>query len=63
MGVPVLFSSRYFPELTALKPDEGAKRLIKKYQEDHHSISLPVGVFDVDTTEDYRKLLELKNLP
>jgi molybdenum cofactor cytidylyltransferase len=57
-GVPVLFTSKYFSELEQLPPSEGARRIIARHGSDHHSIDLPAAAFDVDTPEDYRKLIE-----
>lgn len=34
MGNPVLFSSKYYPELFALTGDTGGKKIAKKYRED-----------------------------
>lgn len=57
-GTPVLFSSKYFSELQQLPPNEGARRLITRHRDDHYSILVPEAAFDVDTPEDYRKLIE-----
>jgi molybdenum cofactor cytidylyltransferase len=57
-GVPVLFGAKYFSELENLPPNEGARRLIGRHSEDHHSVSLPLAAFDVDTSADYERLIE-----
>lgn len=55
-GVPVLFDECYFTELTKLKNDEGAKKIIQRYEE--HVILLEGGEIleDMDTPERYQQL-------
>ncbi|MDJ0731409.1 MAG: nucleotidyltransferase family protein [Crocosphaera sp.] len=55
-GVPVLFQSKFFSELASLNEKEGAKKLIKKYENDVLTISFPQGVIDIDTPQDYQQL-------
>jgi molybdenum cofactor cytidylyltransferase len=57
VGAPVLFDQKYFPELLELRGQEGAKKLLNKYKE--HIISIPFegGAIDIDTPEDYERLL------
>lgn len=55
-GVPVLFDSKYFEELLALNGDEGAKKLLLKYQDVMACIPFPMGDADIDTMEDFEKL-------
>ncbi len=57
IGVPALFSSVLLPELINLEGDRGAKALIKKYQDEVLSIAIPEAAIDIDTPEDYQKLL------
>ena len=57
LGVPALFSRRYFTELASLEEDQGAKRIIFKHEIDLARISLPEAAFDVDRIEE-AKLLE-----
>jgi molybdenum cofactor cytidylyltransferase len=52
MGVPALFSRKYFPELASLVGDQGAKRIIVKHENDLARISLPEAAFDVDRIEE-----------
>lgn len=61
LGVPALFSKKYFPELLALKEKEGAKKIIFAHLEDVTIIEFPLGEFDVDTEEDYQKLLNFRD--
>ena len=58
LGVPALFSAKLFPELLALEFSHGAKTLIKKHREQVVSVEFPEGAFDIDTPEDYQKLLQ-----
>ena len=57
LGTPVLFHKKYFQELLELKGQEGAKKLIKKYTEDVVSVLFEKGNIDIDTEEDYSKLI------
>ncbi|WP_343694524.1 nucleotidyltransferase family protein [Flavobacterium sp.] len=57
LGTPVLFHKKHFNELLGLKGQEGAKKIIKKYSEDTVSVSFEKGNIDIDTEEDYDKLL------
>lgn len=56
LGTPVLFDKKYFKELLELKGHEGAKKLIKKYNDDVVSVPFEKGNIDIDTEEDYLKL-------
>ena len=59
-GVPVLFDALYFKDLTQLKNDEGARKIIKRNEE--HVILLEGGEMleDMDTPEKYLQLLGKK---
>jgi len=57
LGTPVLFHKKYFEELLELKGQEGAKKLIKKYADDVVSVVFEKGNIDIDTEEDYKKLI------
>ena len=62
VGTPVLFDRIYFERLQQLTGDEGAKTLVKKHQEDLHTIVFEEGKIDIDTQQDYENLLSgLKN--
>ena len=58
VGTPVLFSKKYFADLLALKGDSGAKSILKTYPKDIETISFEKGEMDIDTEEDYKKLIE-----
>ena len=55
-GVPALFASAYFPELTALKGEAGAKQIIQKHLRKAHLLAFPGGEIDVDTPGDFARL-------
>ncbi|KOP38309.1 nucleotidyltransferase family protein [Flavobacterium sp. WLB] len=57
LGTPVLFHRKYFNELLELSGQEGAKKIIKKYLEDTVSVPFVKGNIDIDTEEDYNKLI------
>lgn len=56
LGVPALFSHRFFSELTDLKETEGAKQIIQKYNHEVFCIPFPEGAIDIDTPNEYEKL-------
>jgi molybdenum cofactor cytidylyltransferase len=58
LGTPVLFTQKYFHALMVLQGDEGAKKILKSNPEDVATISFPRGNIDIDTIEDYKKLLD-----
>ena len=56
VGVPVLYSKICFPELLALKGDEGAKKLLARHQQEIATVLFMEGTIDIDTAEDYEAL-------
>ena len=56
-GVPALFPKKYFKELFKLKGDSGAKQLLNSIQDKVITINSPVDLSDIDTPEDYNKLI------
>jgi molybdenum cofactor cytidylyltransferase len=56
-GTPVLFNSTYFEALTALQGQEGAKRILQQSTDDLALVPFPLGALDIDTAEDYQRLL------
>lgn len=58
LGTPVLFHKKYFADLLRLKGQEGAKRLLQRYRAEVAAVPFPLGKIDIDTPEDYRRLLE-----
>jgi len=61
LGTPALFDTKYFNELLDLKGDEGAKSLIRKYNDETTSVLFKKGNIDVDTQKDYEELLKTSN--
>ncbi len=57
LGTPALFHASIFNELMQLKGDTGAKKILKDQKEWVAAIDFPMGAFDIDTEEDYNKLL------
>lgn len=65
IGVPALFAASTFTDLTALSGQQGAKKVILKYQKKSQVIDFPQGALDLDTPEQYaemRKRFEATNL-
>lgn len=58
-GNPVLFSRETFPRIEALNGDCGARVLFQEYAEEIHIVvvNTPAIHFDLDTEEDYLRLL------
>jgi molybdenum cofactor cytidylyltransferase len=56
-GVPALFSRTLFAELTQLAGMSGAKEVIKRHASEAHFLSFPCGEVDVDTPDDFSRLL------
>ncbi|MDR7370135.1 nucleotidyltransferase family protein [Flavobacterium aquidurense] len=57
LGTPVLFDKKYFKALLELKGQEGAKKIIHRFLEDTTSVPFEKGNIDIDTEDDYNKLL------
>ncbi len=57
-GVPVLFDEYYFSELSELKSDEGAKKIIKRHEENLILLDGDELLEDIDTPETYQQLLK-----
>ncbi len=58
-GVPVIFPKGFFSALMALNEQAGAKKIIKKYQNQVILFPCPEAAFDIDTEADYSHLLSL----
>ena len=57
VGVPALFAREIFAELNDLKGDVGAKKIIVKDLHRTVLIDVPEAAFDVDTLQDFEKLM------
>lgn len=58
LGTPVLFTEKYFQELSSLSGKEGAKKMILKFKDDIAGIKFEKGAIDIDTQSDYQKLIQ-----
>ena len=56
LGVPALFSRKYFPELAGLAGDQGARKIIVKHNNNLSRIPAPEAAFDVDRLEQAARL-------
>jgi molybdenum cofactor cytidylyltransferase len=56
LGTPVLFKKEYFDVLLALKDNEGARKIIQSHPEAVEAVPFPLGIFDIDTMQDYNAL-------
>lgn len=59
-GTPVFFAKRYFEALLHLSGQEGAKKLLKKYEKDVATVPFSLGDIDIDTKEDFKKLQHIQ---
>ncbi|GAA4306619.1 nucleotidyltransferase family protein [Compostibacter hankyongensis] len=57
LGVPVLFDKAFFPVLTELEDEAGAKKLLQRYPEAVASVPFPGGGIDIDTRSAYDALI------
>ena len=57
-GVPALFSHKLFPELIQLEGTSGAKEVIKRHREEAHFLPFQDGNVDIDTVDDFSRLLK-----
>jgi molybdenum cofactor cytidylyltransferase len=61
IGVPALFTKTLFCELLLLTGQEGAKKILKDHLQDVVTIPFDKGNIDIDTQEDYNRLINLYN--
>ncbi|OKS86011.1 nucleotidyltransferase family protein [Mucilaginibacter polytrichastri] len=57
IGVPVIFNRLLFTRLLLLKGHEGAKKMIAGYPDDVATVPFDLGTVDIDTVEDYNRLI------
>jgi molybdenum cofactor cytidylyltransferase len=60
VGVPAIFEKSIFPDLLKLSGDHGARYIINQDPKKVATVNFELGHFDVDTQEDYKKLLKYK---
>ncbi len=60
LGVPAIFSKKYFDELATLTGDKGAKPVLMRHKEVVKKIVFEKGSIDIDTEEDIEQLNALK---
>lgn len=56
IGVPALFDKCYFKDLTELNNDEGAKKIVKRHEENVILLEAGEMLKDMDTPETYQRL-------
>jgi molybdenum cofactor cytidylyltransferase len=61
-GTPVLFDKSIFPELMELTGDTGARKIITRHKDKLTTVAFPLGNIDMDTADDYKKLMMQKDL-
>ncbi|MEO6730547.1 MAG: nucleotidyltransferase family protein [Ferruginibacter sp.] len=58
VGTPALFDKTIFSALLKLRGDTGAKKIIKENLAMVEKVDFPLGDIDIDTTADYKALIE-----
>lgn len=58
VGVPALFSDRYFSELLRLNSDSGARQIIQQHLPETYTLAFPNGAIDLDTPDQYQAFLD-----
>ena len=58
LGVPALLDRQFFPQLLALKADEGARKIIRSNPDLVATIDFPKGAIDLDTPAAYQEFLK-----
>ncbi|SEM28488.1 molybdenum cofactor cytidylyltransferase [Chryseobacterium taichungense] len=56
VGVPALFSKKYFKQLMELTGEQGAKKIIRQNMENVETFAFAKGAIDIDTPSDYDHL-------
>ncbi len=56
-GVPMLFARELWPELRELNGKRGAQSVARRHAKNVECVPFPGGAFDLDTREDYARLL------
>jgi molybdenum cofactor cytidylyltransferase len=61
LGTPALFHQSVFSLLLDLKGDTGARKLLEGMADQVAVLDFEKGIYDIDTREDYERLLKYKN--
>jgi molybdenum cofactor cytidylyltransferase len=61
LGTPALFHQTLWPQLQQLKGDTGARMLLMANPDDVTAVPFEAGVTDIDTKEDYERLINRQN--
>lgn len=56
-GVPAIFPFTLFEQLLTIGEDQGAKKVLQQNRQNLISVDFPDGAIDLDTLEDYDKLI------
>ncbi len=56
VGPPALFNKVHFDELLTLRGNDGAKKLLLKYEDEVAKMPFPLGMIDIDTIGDFERL-------
>lgn len=59
IGTPVLFDKKYRTALQGFSGQQGAKRLLQQFPDDVAVVPFPLGSIDIDTPEDYERLVNI----
>ncbi|HSF88956.1 MAG TPA: nucleotidyltransferase family protein [Saprospiraceae bacterium] len=57
VGTPAVFHRSIFPALMELRGDTGARKIVSAYGEQVALVPFEKGIIDIDTREDYEKLI------
>ena len=57
VGVPAVFSEPFLEALCRLEGDSGAREVLERHASEVTRLRLPEAALDVDTPEDYRRLI------
>lgn len=61
IGVPALFPKSHFADLLNLADHEGAKKILQQHEKKCITLEFKDGAIDLDTHDDYIKILEILN--
>ncbi|HEY9677958.1 MAG TPA: nucleotidyltransferase family protein [Drouetiella sp.] len=62
LGIPAIFPAKFYPHLSELSGDKGAKSIIKE-SGNATAIEFPKGTFDIDTNEQLEEILAQEKSP